>query len=424
MVWIALFVLLGRLAGAAKEMAIAYRYGVSAEVDAYLYVLTLVTWPVSIWFSVLVGVLVPLAARIRHDSTTPDLPRLRAELFGLSVVIGLALATLAWLILPAVLRAPWTGLSTTTAALALETVPVLLVAAPIGVVTSLFSAWMLAAGRHANTLLEGVPALTIALSVVAFSGAGVEPLVWGTLAGFAFHLISLAIQLARHGEIEVPRFTHRSPHWATFWQGFGISLAGQALMSLIGIIDQLFAAHLGTGAIATLGYANRVLALILGLGATAVSRATLPIFSNTAAQGGVQRRRLANQWVLLLFTFGVLALIAGWELTPLAVRLLFERGAFMAEDTLAVSEALRAGLLQVPFYFAGIVLAAVLLSQQEYKLIALSATINLIAKVGANLVLVPLMGVSGINAATAFMYLVSLATLWWFTASFTKRSVP
>ena len=35
-VWVALFVFIGKLAGAAKEMAIAWRYGVSETVDAYV----------------------------------------------------------------------------------------------------------------------------------------------------------------------------------------------------------------------------------------------------------------------------------------------------------------------------------------------------------------------------------------------------
>lgn len=230
-----------------------------------------------------------------------ELPRFRAELFGLALLIGLTLATLAWLGLPSLLRAPWTGLPATTVALASEMVLALVFLMPLGVIISLFSAWMLAAGRHANTLLEGVPALAIALAVLMLPGGGIEPLVWGTLAGFAFHLTSLAIPLARRGEIEAPRFARQSPHWSPFWQSFGIMLAGQALMSLVGIIDQFFAAYLGTGAIATLSYANRILALILGLGATAVSRATLPIFSKAEAQGSAQGHRLASHWVRFLF---------------------------------------------------------------------------------------------------------------------------
>ena len=420
MAWVALFVFLGKLAGAAKEMAVAYRYGVGEEVDAYLFVLNLVIWPVGIWFGVLAVVLVPLAARMRHDGAA-ELPRFRAELFGLALLIGLTLGTLAWLGLPPLLRARWTGLPPTTVALASEMVPALVFLMPMGVIISLFSAWTLAAGRHVNTLFEGVPALAIGLAVLMIPGGGIEPLVWGTLAGFSFHLTSLAIPLAGRGEIESPRFTRQSPHWSPFWQGFAIMLAGQALMSFVGIIDQFFAAHLGTGAIATLSYANRILALILGLGATAIGRATLPIFSKTEAQGGAQGHRVASHWVCLLFLVGVIAMIVGWGLAPWAVRLLFERGAFTAENTLAVSEVLRVGLLQLPFYFAGLVLVSVLASQREHKLIAIGASVNLITKLGANWVFVPLLGVSGIVAATAFMLMVSFVLLWWFSVSFTKQ---
>ena len=113
MAWVALFVLLGSIARAGKEMAIAYRYGVSAEVDAYLFVFNLVNWPVGVWFSVLTLVLVPLAARMRQGAA-PQLPRFRSELLGFALLLGLALAILGWLVLPLVLRSSWAGLPSAT----------------------------------------------------------------------------------------------------------------------------------------------------------------------------------------------------------------------------------------------------------------------------------------------------------------------
>lgn len=411
MAWVALFVLFGSFARAAKEMAIAYRYGVSAEVDAYLFVFNLVSWPVGVWFSVLTVVLIPLAARIRQGSSA-ELPRFRSELFGLALLLGLALVFLNWLGLPLLLHSSWTGLPHSTAVIAANMVPTLALLAPLGVIISLFSAWMLAAGRHANTLLESVPALAVLVALLVFPGGGAEPLVWGTLAGFAFHLASLAVPLARQGEIEAPRFTRRSPQWTPFWQGFGIMLAGQTLMSFTGIIDQFFAAHLGTGAIATLSYANRILALILGMGAMAVSRATLPVFSQAQAQGGEQVSRVATHWARLLFALGVIAMIVGWWLAPWGVRLLFERGAFTAQDATVVTEVLRYGLAQLPFYFAGIVLVSLLASQRRHRAIAAVASINLLVKVVANFSLVPWLGLNGLVLSTAFMYLISMSLCW------------
>ena len=410
MAWVALFVFLGSLARAAKEMAIAYRYGVSAEVDAYLFVFNLVSWPVSVWFSLLTVVLVPLVARLRFGASA-ELPGFRAELLGLALLLGLVLAFLAWVGLPLLLHSPWTGLPSTTVTIATHMVPTLALLAPLGVIISLFSAWMLATGRHANTLLESVPALAVLVALLAFPVDGAEPLVWGTLAGFAFHLVSLAMPLARQGEIEAPRFTRQSPQWTPFWQGFGIMLAGQVLMSFTGIIDQFFAAHLGIGAIATLSYANRILALFLGMGATAVSRATLPVFSRVHAQAGEQLHRVATHWARLLFVLGVFAMIVGWWLAPWMVKLLFERGAFVAQDTQFVTEILRYGLPQVPFYVAGLVLVSLLVSQRKYHVISVIGALNLVVKIISSVLIIPYFGVSGLMISTSIMLGISCLLL-------------
>lgn len=407
MVWVALFVFIGKLAGAAKEMVVAWRYGVGAEVDAYLFLFNLVSWPVGVWFSVLTVVLVPLVARIRHNSEH-ELRIFRAELLGGTLLLGSALAVLSWLGLIALLRSSLTGLPSATACLAEDMVRPMSLLAPLGVLISLFSAMTLAAGRHANTLLEGVPALVISLAVFTFATGGAEPLVWGTLAGFTCHLFSLAIPLRRRREINAPRFSMRSPSWPFFWQGFGIMVVGQALISLVSVIDQFFAARLGEGAIATLSYANRILSLVLGLGATAVTRATLPVFSRTRIQSERGVHRVADQWAGLLFALGIASAIAGWLLAPWAVRVLFERGAFRVENTIAVTEVFRFGLLQLPFYFSTLVFVSFFSSGYRYVLLLWSGVIAIVVKIAANGILVPSFGVNGLALAWTVVYAANI----------------
>jgi putative peptidoglycan lipid II flippase len=422
-VWVALFVFIGKLAGAAKEMAIAYRYGVSNDVDAYLFIFNLISWPVSVWFSILTYVLVPLAARIR-DNAPDDLPRFRAELLAIALVLGVDLALIAWFGLPALLRSSWLGLSESTVRIAINIVPSMVALAPLGVLVSLFSAWMLSSGRHANTLLESVPAMAILVAVLVLPNNGVEPLVWGTLAGFMLHAFTLASPLIWKGELEKPQFTSQSPQWLSFWHGFGMMLVGSGLGSLVGIIDQFFAAQLDTGTIATISYANRILALVLGLGATAIGRATLPVFSRIKSQNGGQLQRVAMLWVGLMFVIGIISMIVSWWLAPWIVKLLFERGAFLAADTKIVTEVFRYGLVQVPFYFPALVLVTLLASHGKHKLLAISGGTNLFVKVCANYLLVPLLGMNGIILSSGIMYMVSLFLLFWFGNSFLKHNEP
>lgn len=399
----ATFVFLSKLAGAAKEMAVAWQYGMSAVVDAYLYVMNLVAWPVAVWFGVLGVVLVPLSAKIR-ERASGELLRFRPELLGLTLILGTAALLCAEVGLPLLLRSRLGGLSGAPLAHALEMAPILSLTVLLGFPISVFSVWMTAGGRVLNTLQEGIAALVILAFVLLARTGTAAPLVLGTVAGYCVHLLSLVISLARRRELERPRFSLQSPHWPDFWRGFGIMLAGQAVLGLGPIIDQLFAARLGVGAIATLGYANRVVVLLLGLGATAVSRASLPVFSEAHARSDVKLERRATQWAVLLFVIGAAVVLVGWWLAPFAVQLLFQRGAFTAGDTVRVADILRFALVQVPFYFASLVLVSLVSAKHDYKSISLAGVVGLIVKLAGNALLVPLWGLRGLALVNSFVY--------------------
>jgi len=410
MLTVAAFVFVGKLVSAIKEMAVAYRYGLGAEVDAYQFLYTVISWPIGVWSSVLTAVLVPLAVRLRDQQG--QLTRFRCELLGFVILAGFALAGLVWLVLHTMFQLGHSGLPPRLATLAEAALPGLILLLPLGMLTALQSAWMLAAGRHLNTLLDCIPTLSIATLVMVLPGGGMRALVWGTVAGSALHLLSLMAPRGRRDGQGAPRLALSSPQWRWFWQGFGIMVGGQALMSLTVVIDQFYAAGLGTGAIAMLGYANRVLSLILGLAAIAVSRATLPIFAQGQAQGGGRLRAVARLWAGILFALGLLAMLVSYSAAPWIVQLLYERGQFGAADTAAVTEVLRYGLPQMPFYFSSMVLVSYALSQRRYHLVFFSALIGCAAKIAGNVLLVPVLGVNGIALGTMLVY-ASTALFFW-----------
>jgi putative peptidoglycan lipid II flippase len=411
MLTVAVFTLVGKLMSAAKEMVVAYRYGIAAEVDAYHFLYNLISWPIGIWCSVLTAVLVPLAARMR-ESARDEVPHFRSELFGFTLLLGGGLALLAWLGIRTMLALGGTGLPANSAQLAKAALPGLILLLPLGMLAALQSAWMLSAGRHVNTLLDSIPTFFIAATILAFPSGDIAPLVWGTVAGFVFHSLALLIPMARRFELEAPSFSLLSPQWRWFWQGFGIMIGGQALMSLTVIIDQFYAVSLGTGSIATLGYANRILALILGLAAVAVSRATLPIFSQARPAGSGDIHGVATYWARMMFMVGIAVMVISYGLAPWAVKLLFERGQFAPRDTLIVAEVLRYSLPQLPFYFSCMVLVSYALSQRRYKLIFWSGVLGCAGKIFGNLLLVPLLGINGIALGAIVVYGLNALLFW------------
>jgi peptidoglycan biosynthesis protein MviN/MurJ (putative lipid II flippase) len=141
------------------------------------------------------------------------------------------------------------------------------------------------------------------------------------------------------------------------------------------------------------------------MGAMAAARATLPIFSDIRRQGDVPRaRRTALIWALATLAAGLACAVVSWLLAPTVIALLFQRGAFTPQDTVSVASAFRYGLLQVPFYFALLVVWQLFASEGRFKLVANISLLAFAVKVVGNFVLVRQFGVAGVQISTALMY--------------------
>ena len=411
MLLVSSFVFIGKFAGAGKEMAVAWRYGVDNVVDVYVFALVLVGWLPSVVTSVLNAVLVPLTNRLAES----ERDRFAAQLTGLTLVLGVLLAVFLLFALAPLSRHLASGFTDGAAA---DLVSVIRALAPAGVLmllAALFSAQLLARERHANTLLEAAPALSVLLALLVWPiGGGYAPLIWGTLCGLLLQVVALAWLMDRGGFRPAVRWRFDHPAWSDFRRSVGTLVVGTLIMSVVPPIDQLIAARLGEGSIASLSYASRLLALGLGLGATAVARAILPVLSEHGEPLHV-RARLARQWFIGLLAAGLLAALLGWLLTPLAVRLIFERGAFTAEDTDRVAGVVRFGLSQLPFYFSGIVLVQLCASLGLYRLIVHSSLIAVAVKLATGFALGAWLGVRGITLSTGLMYLATATYFFWRT---------
>lgn len=409
---VAVFLLLGKAAGAIKEMAVAYRYGVSDAVDAYQFTMTMATWlPVTI-VGVLSVVLIPVLVRLRRAEDA-ERDQFIKELQGWVAAAGIALAIATWFAWPYVVDLLGKGLPDRVRGM---TGDLLVAFAPVSallLIAGISAARLRAHERHVNTLLDSVPAVaTLAWVMLAVSADGVGPLLWGTLVGYAIQTVWLAWLAARAdgGFWGAPRLTLRSPHWPELMGAAGVMLIGQVAMSFVGPLDQYAAANLGANANATLGYASRLLSLLLGIGAVSVGRAALPVLADVQARGDTGRARgMALKWSVLMVGAGAVAVAIGWVLAPWGVSVLFQRGAFTAENTEAVAHVLRWGLLQLPFYFGVLILVQLLASQNRYRIMAAIAVANFALKAILNIVLAPKMGAAGIMLATSLMYVLSFA---------------
>ncbi len=406
---VAFFLLLGKAAGAFKEMAVAYRYGVSNAVDAYQFTMTMANWlPITI-VGALSVVLIPVLVRTRSEDRGSR-ARFLGELQGWVIGIGTVLAVFIYVAWPWVLDFAGQGLAPEARQMSAQLTLAFAPAALLTLMTGISAARLRAHERHINTLLDSVPAVVILVWVLlAATVDDVGPLLWGTLVGYLIQSIWLLWLAARaDGMWGRPRLGFTSHQWPDLVKAAGVMLIGQVAMSFVGPIDQYTAANLGANANSTLGYASRLLSLLLGIGAASVGRAALPVLADIQSRGDAGRARTtALKWSVLMLLGGGVVTVLGWWLAPWGVALLFERGAFTAQNTETVAHVLRWGLLQMPFYFGVLILVQLLASQNRYRIMAAIAVANFILKAVMNLVLAPVMGPAGIMLATSMMYALS-----------------
>mgnify|MGYP000999982763 CR=1 FL=1 len=405
--WVGLFTLSAKLIAAAKEMAMAWRYGLGPEVDAYNLALTWATWLPVVLAGIFAAVLVPALSRLNlHDSLQRHY--FLQEINGLAALVSLVVTLLIGLF--AFWGFPYFawGLDQVTQDLAHQMLISLLPLVALTILIGLHVTLLQVGHDRAYPAAEGLPALAVVGFIFVLDGAEGLPLVAGVLIGTVAQYIWLMQRTRRqYGRIGFAWRFH-SPEWGPLWRFAILVGLGQLVMSFATPLDQLYAARLGPGALATLGYCNRMIAIVLTLGALIVSRATLPVFAEGVASGQFDRiGGMAAKLALVLLLLGAVAALAlGW-FAPWIVALLFENGRFSPEDTQQVAHLFRYALFQVPFSFALVVLASLLVSARLNALNLWASMLFIVLKVVGLTLLVDWLGLEGVVLSTGIAYALS-----------------
>lgn len=400
------FLSLAKIGGALKEVILAHAYGTATVLDAYSLGFSIAGWPIAIAAMCANSILIPaFVAEMRASgNAVVNVRGLLIRLFPASVLV--AVATYALLRFGV---GPFLASQAMAEVLSAQALG-LAIMVPPGIAAAVLAARLMAAGRQISALFEVIPSLSVGLCVMAFGlmvPAG-RLLAWATGVGMLFYFVALA--LADRSALNVRGTTQL--HIGGLQQSFVVVLLAQIVFTLGGgVFDQVAAASMPQEQNAALAYANRLLMLMTGLGVTAIARAVMPVLSDAWSAGPAEGRMLLHRWLAILFACGIGIALVAYAMSPVAVRLLFQHGSFTSTDTRSVTVLLQAGLLQLPFYFASVVLAQAAVVQRRFGLLLTANLLAVAMKILLVVVLLPVYGVTLLMYATAAMYFVSLAVL-------------
>jgi putative peptidoglycan lipid II flippase len=344
---------LSRVLGVLRDSLLAYQVGAGSEVDAYSAAFLipdllnhfLAGGALSIAF-------IPFYTRVRTQEGAAAADALFGVVLGtLAAAVLLATATLWWW--AEALVAFQFGFDAETARLTTRLTRILLPAQIFFVLGGVIRAVLMANDRFAS---QALAPLVYNLGIIAggaTAGAlyGAEGFAWGALAGafvgpFAIPLVELRRTGLVRWRLRVAPLDARFR--AYFWLALPLML-GVSLLTLDEWYERWFGSRLGEGVIAQLRYARMVALVPVGLIGQAIATAGLPALARLVSE---QRREELDALVTGMQRSGLaLALLAAgglWTVAQPAVRLLFERGAFGPDDTVAVTTLLRILAWAVP----------------------------------------------------------------------------
>ena len=410
---VAVFGLVSRLLGFAREIVLAAAYGTSAATDAYVTSLFIVNSVAAVLLYTLVTLIIPTFQRERGTEGTDSAWRL---ISALAIWTGILLVVLSTLV--ALFPQVPTALFGLDAARAAQTETLIRIMAPALALqgfSAIFTAMLQIHGRFAGPAAVGVAFnFGIILGVIAGQGSlGIKAAAWGVVLGAVLQVVLQLPQFARLLRQDGVRPALHHPRLGAVGL-LALPVLGASLMQQVNsFTDKLFASSLEAGRVSALNFANALgqaprVALLLPL-----MTPLFPLIARLVGEGRETEalsafRRVAGLLGLVAIPMTLLMAIYSHEVAQLAFQrrkcgpecvdqigppLLFYAlglwpsfGAYLLNRTLSAARRQRFILVTTAATVAiTIGLDLLLLGPMEQSGLALAATIGVYASVGMGL---------------------------------------
>ena len=412
---IAFFTALVRIASVVKELTVAWRFGTSDDLDAFLISILIPVVIVSMFASAFSASFIPIYVETKEREGRT------AAQFLFQSLVGWLLPLLVLVTALVVLGAPWylpvlgSGFGADKLRFTFKLVCLNSLLIVPGGLTAAWAAPLNAERKFAITSCVplATPLLTLGFLWVVPSWR-ILALIAGVLAGIVTELVLLGTSLQRLGCSLVPRWPRIDPNIRRVAGQFLPLMSGTILNSGNVMVDGAMAAMLAAGSVSALNYGNRVVQFPLGLASAALGTALVPYLSSmAAARNWVELDRTVRRYIALTFliTLPLTACLFFFS-TPI-VKLLFYRGAFVADDVRLVSRVQAFYALQIPSYLVSIIVVRLISSLQANQLLLFATIINLLTNIVLNYAFMHWLGLPGIALSTSVVYLLS-TILWYF----------
>lgn len=390
--------LLGRITGLFREMVLSYTYGTSSMSDAYSVA---VTFSAVIFAGIAVAVLNGYIPAAVSESQYGRLLSYTSGMLKTTAAIAYLLAACLLATLPLLIRIMARGFSAEAFSTTIQLSRYIILAAPLLCFIELFAGYLQIRGHFWALPLQSITENCVLIGVFLVSAESATRIGVGYGLTLAVPLLVIVWASRQNGfSLEPTRQSREkvAETWRLIIPTLGIQFATQ----VNSVVDRSFASTLPEGTVSSLRYASLLCDVVVSVFAVSISMVRYPQISMVMEKG--DREKTAKEIGKTLDTLLLLIVpIAGFLLCiayPI-IKLMFERGAFTAQDTAVTSVLLRLYTFSILSASIQEFLARVFLAAKASKTLLAIQSVYVLLNICLNGLLIRLWGAGGLAAATS-----------------------
>jgi putative peptidoglycan lipid II flippase len=396
----------GLVGGVVAQTVIAWRFGTTAQLDAFYVALLLSSYFPIVYQTAVADPFVP--AYLKSGSS----PRFASAVLGLTIASGAAAAVVLVLCRHALVRWTSPGFSPAESGFAEHDV-IALALVPMFYAVGLGLTAVLASRHRFALARAAVLVVPVCQCVGILAGAslwGASALAWSTTLGYFGYALVLWASTGFVNPLEARLADLRSPAMRMLVAVGAPMTVTIAAGSLHAFIDRSMVSHLAAGSISILTYAERLNNVLCSVFLIPLTFVALPYLSSATERTDFLRVYRSNIRAALV-VFNPIAVFAGglsFELVDVALR----RGSFSQADAARVGTVFSAYMIGIPFYAAAALTGRAFVASGKTWILAVLAPLALLLKLFLNTWLIGRYDIAGAALSTSIGYIVlSIVTL-------------
>ena len=414
MLIITLTTLLCKVFGFVKNSFLAYYYGTSIVVDAYVMTFAIGTIT-SGWIAGLIGNLTPVYKKVETEKSSKDATRFAANLLNWLIIIIIILSVILEIFAPQIVKMVSPGFKGEKYQLTVQYFRFYILSLIFYATYRFFQEFLNCIGKHEKAIIPDLLMSTCCIvSIVVSTVIGAEFLIYGYVIAI---LLEAVLELV---------FSYKSDF--RFYRGhildenlklvFAMAVPiflSDTIAQINTLVDKMFASFLPSGAVSVLDYANTLKDCAYQIGTIAILITIFPVISKYWADGKLdefsERVIKGINYMTVIFLPLIFAIFI---LSSDVISIVFSRGEFneIAAQMTSLSFILYScGLLALSYRC---IFFKAFYAMQKTKIVLLISFTNVTLNILMNAVFVKLFGYAGLALSTSIASSLCLPLYFWF----------